>query len=240
MKRLLAAGLCAFALMSAVSVSPVDAQQMYARHKAQAHLSFRHTGLYTTLLALDPKAKKSTPVVGVPGVVTTGTGGYLDSTYFTINGGLANAETSAVISTATWADIGRTSAILDTGAVVCRLTLTPIVGGGVVDSFYVIPQVSGDGVIFESCGLLINTVPTNPVTGASILTAAIPVALLGNGTGTIAFRDTWTSRTGVDIFGLNTWPSIRFIIKPGISETTTGHFYKADLAYYSAGSMPNQ
>lgn len=228
MKRLtLVASLCLAALIGAATVS--YAQNMVGRHKVVKPLEWRTTDLYATLAGLNGKAAR-----------TSGTAGYLDSTYFSTVGGIASAETTAAISTANWADIGRTSAILDTGAVVCRLVFTPQGGGGTIDSLYVIPQVSGDGNTWESCGLLINTTPTNPVTGASILTAAIPVALLAGGTGTIAFRDTWTSRTGVDIFGLGTWPMIRFIVKPGISETTTGHMEKACLVYYSTSADPNK
>lgn len=229
MRRItLVASLCLAALIGAATVSP--AQQMVARHKVIQKLKFRRTDLFATLAARD----------GALAVRTSGTAGQIDSTYFSTVGGLANAETTVAIPTANWADIGRTSAILDTGAVVCRLVIAPQGGGGVIDSFYVIPQVSADGETWESCGLLINTTPSNPITGASILTAAIPVALLAGGTGTIAFRDTWTSRTGVDIFGLGSWPTIRFIIKPGISETTTGHINKASLVYWSASDQPNK
>lgn len=229
MRRItLVASLCLAALIGAATVS--FAQQMVWAHKTTVPLAWRTTDLYATLVARD----------GVNAKRTSGTAGYIDSTYFSTVGGIASAETTTAISMASWAGVGRTTAILDSAGVDMRLVLTPAGGGGTIDSFYVIPQVSGDGSVWESCGLLINTVPTNPVTGASILTAAIPVALLGGGTGTIAFRDAFTSRTGVDIFGIGSWPMVRFIVKAGISETTTGHIEKAVLVYRSSADQPNK
>jgi hypothetical protein len=249
MKRMFTASLCLFALLGAVSVS--TAQTMVWPHKVTVPIYFRTTGLYVTLQARDPKAQRDRGF-SAPGVVGTGTGGFIDSLAFERQGAAitaASQDTTAPISTIGWAwNPGIGGAPTDS-ATYFRITLvnagdSPAIA--TLDSVYFAFQVSADRYNWSSVSKVAGGVEatgnssTDLTTSASMVIATSGILLTVGPQANYVFHQRISGMTASDLPGLWTWPMFRIIIFHDQSAAaTTIHHFKGFLTYWSATDNPN-
>jgi hypothetical protein len=177
--------------------------------------------------------------------------GYVDSSSFTrqgkgviVGGTTGTADTTAPISLV---GLVPNPASFFTGAdsvAFFRFSLIPTsdcAATTVIDSLYVIPQVSADGGTWE-CANLVKDGATGcvPYTAASTLTQSIPALRITNsGTASILFHSAISGRTSADVPNIGTWPYVRFIVLNDISASATAakHSFSARLTGWSGASQ---